>query len=402
MNKFVIVVGIVGIFIALIIILSILTFIYTRLCHRFWSMQPVMHIHNPFSYFVWTPYILQERLPIQNKYTNDLIITKECSAMSALEWQNVYHLVRHHFLPNTFRPPNLTDISCYFQGHSEKCFISMYEDTELLVGNWKNEVVERSRVKGCITSRPLYLEKNTCTIKVHYIDYLCVAQEYRKCGIAPELIQTHFYNIRHALPEKHVCLFKREGAMTGIIPLCVYATECYPLIASKRIKNAPTLLIQCRKSNFMSLVDFLKTTMHKFSMTLISDYAHLLHLIESGTVSIWMDLPSCHVFFFRKTWFQEDDNSNIKHNNSKNNNQKQSLGCFASICKNKDAHTNSFHEACQLELQMSKCAYDNILIERISDNVHIRLTNMKYTVPTAYFFYNYACTTVNAAKTIVI
>ena len=52
-----------------------------------------------------------------------------------------------------------------------------------------------------MTGRPLHVVinngMNDAKFDVYYIDYLCVDKSYRKKGIAPEVIQTHYYNQSH-------------------------------------------------------------------------------------------------------------------------------------------------------------------------------------------------------------
>ena len=86
---------------------------------------------------------------------------------------------------------------------------------------------------GLITSRPLHVQINLGStfkkIDVYYVDYLCVNKIWRKKNIAPQLIQTHEYNQSHSNRKICVSLFKREEELTGIIPLTVYKTYCFPL-----------------------------------------------------------------------------------------------------------------------------------------------------------------------------
>jgi len=416
--------------------------IYTRIFHRFWSMQPVMHVHDIRSYFIWNPYIVEQDLPVENRYTNEIDIKMSVVLdLSAVEWQDIYNLVRHHFLPEKFRPPLVNDISCYFHGHNGKCYISTYRKTELLQ-NTKirttnvdtvdtsdivdtldtSDIVERTVIKGCMTSRPLHLYHNGTideeSVKdVHYIDYLCVAQDERKMGIAQQLIQTHFHLIRRAEPRKHICLFKREGAMTGIVPLCTYVTECYNI----RMRPNPTSndngLIMCNRQNFIYLVEFLKSQEGggKFGILMMCDYIHLLSLIENGAVMVCMDLPR-HVFFFRQTWFSQHGKTKKKTEINEINEIKeikqlkdtiQSLGCFGSICNNKrtnENHSSAFANACNMILLRSTTVtFTDVLIERISDNIRLNITAPKvFSVPTAYFFYNYACPTIASSKVLII
>jgi hypothetical protein len=68
---------------------------------------------------------------------------------------------------------------------------------------------------------------NNTKVKVNYVDYLCVVNEFRKKGITEQLIQNHDYNQRINNPSIQISLFKREGAMNFIVPLCIYQSYLY-------------------------------------------------------------------------------------------------------------------------------------------------------------------------------
>ena len=66
--------------------------------------------------------------------------------------------------------------------------------------------------------------QNKNTFKAFYVDNLCVHKDMRNKGIAPKIIQTHEYIQRHKNKNICVSLFKREGNLTGIVPLTIYTT----------------------------------------------------------------------------------------------------------------------------------------------------------------------------------
>ena len=83
-----------------------------------------------------------------------------------------------------------------------------------------------------MTNRPLYISFNNKNINltVGYVDNLCVHSSNRKQGIAPNLIQTQYYQIQHMNDKLKVYLFKREGDMTAIVPLTTYKTFTYDIL----------------------------------------------------------------------------------------------------------------------------------------------------------------------------
>ena len=98
-----------------------------------------------------------------------------------------------------------------------KTFISVYYKSTIIINDNLSTIPDKQLI-GVMTGRPINITlKNTPTFKAYYIDYLCVHNDYRKNGIAPELIQSHEYIQRHKNKKIHVSLFKREGTLTGIV-----------------------------------------------------------------------------------------------------------------------------------------------------------------------------------------
>ena len=84
------------------------------------------------------------------------------------------------------------------------------------------EVYELEEIRGLITGRPVFLCENGKRRPIYYVDYLCVHKSHRKKDIATKLIATYFYEQRHRVPAIKSCLFKREGKLLNIVPLCTY------------------------------------------------------------------------------------------------------------------------------------------------------------------------------------
>ena len=205
---------------------------------KFWREQPVFHIYD-ISYYFSSNQIIMNELPSKNKYCNFQNIVTGAS-LSPLEITHFVRFIGQHYLQNGFNryAPEAENILPYFlitSNDSGNNFFSIYREPELLQDTGTNTLVNSSKIISVMTSRLVTVEytgANATLIKAFYVDYLCVDKAYRKKGIAPQMIQTHEYNQRHGRHDKNknntpISLFKREGDLTGIVPLTVYKTVVF-------------------------------------------------------------------------------------------------------------------------------------------------------------------------------
>ena len=182
---------------------------------------------------IFPPGIIMHELPQKNKYTNFKDITT--SILSHIDKNKLgtfMNIIKSNYLrngDNVFSPKEKNVIS-YFIGHNHPCFISFYNEQELLNDEKNSQIIEQDKLIGTMTTRPLLVSiKQEATksnerldFPIYYADYLCVDKSKRKQGIAPQIIQTHEYNQRHMNKNIVVSLFKKEDELTGIMPMCIY------------------------------------------------------------------------------------------------------------------------------------------------------------------------------------
>lgn len=385
-------------------ILILIVMAYIKIKFRFWSMQPVFHVYD-FWYYLFPIGIIGYELPTENKYCNFKNI--EClpySSVSKLQKATFFQFIRRNYLQNKENQylPNESNIIPYFEGHNSTCFFSFYYEDELLLDSKKSEFIPTKKCIGAMTTRPLHitinLGKSTDRKKgtnkqelfdCYYVDYLCIDAGHRKKGIAPQIIQTHHHHQRRLNKNILVSLFKREGDLTGIVPLCVYDTYGYYLNGwSKPIAlNAQIALVECGPSNIHHLFDFMKIeTRDKFDICISSEISNLLELIKTKNIFVYMliqdgDVLSC--YFFRKTC------TFVKKN-------VECITLFASILGNKIYKISSIFVQGYMNALWKICtgtSFQFAGIERVADNrIIIDGLLMKPHVisPTAYFFYNFA------------
>jgi hypothetical protein len=386
------------------ILILFFIYIYIRLKYGFWYSQPVFHIYD-LLYIFKPPGIIQHSLPEKNKYTNfKNIETILFSELSEFKKTRLVQFIRSNYLQNkeNIFSPQSENILPYFTGHNTKTFVSFYNEDNIMNDLKTGNIITDKKVIGIMTSRPIYIiihENNKQnTLYAYYVDYLCVDKMFRKKGIASQMIQTHEYNQRHLNKNIVVSLFKREDELTAIVPLCVYST--YGFSVNKWTKphdlHASYTLLEINNQNFHFLFDFMKQNSNQFSVVIYTEVTNMIELIKTKNMFIYVILAENKIisaYFYRKSCTFIEKNMEV-------------LSCFASINNTED---NLFIQG--FKISFWKIAAENMFgfsaIEEISHN-HIIIENLKQKTtpmiisPTAYFFYNFAYTTLSSEKVFII
>jgi hypothetical protein len=391
-------------YILLVIIVCILfVYGYIRIKYGFWALQPVFHVYN-IGYMIFPPGIINHQLPETNKYTNfKNIETIDFNKMSKLKTAKFINFIKANYLQNkdnTFSPKS-SNIIPYFKGHNITSFASFYTEDDLLIDLKKGTTIPDTKITGIMTSRPIHITIKDAKFDAYYIDYLCVDKNYRKKGIAPQIIQTHHYNQRYNNKNIVVSLFKREDELTGIVPLCVYST--YGFSVTKWNKPADFLdgnytLLEINPQNFHVLLDFIKNNNSKFDIVIDTDFSNIIELIKTKNIFIYVVLLEHIVicaYFYRKSCVFVEKNMEV-------------LSCFASINETSELNDIFIHG---FKLSFWKiadknyfgfCAIENISHNNIIIDNLILKTKPSIVSPTAYFFYNFAYPTFKSEKVLIL
>jgi len=399
----------------LLIIIIIILFIYgyIRVKYGFWAIQPVFHVYN-IGYMIFPPGIIEHHLPEVNKYTNfkdiDTIVFDKMSKLKTAQFIN---FIKKNYLQNkdnTFSPKS-ANIVPYFKGHNTFSFVSFYtEDSVLIDLSNKNtdknsipDIIQNKKIIGVMTSRPLHIiinGKAEANFDAYYVDYLCVDKNYRRKGIAPQVIQTHHYNQRYNNKNIVVSLFKREDELTGIVPLCAYSTYGFPV--TKWTKPDDLLgnltLLEITPQNFHLLLDFIKNNSSKFDIFINTEISNIIELIKTKNIFIYGILLEKQIvcaYFYRKSCVFVEKNMEV-------------LSCFASINETSELNDVFIH-GFKLSFwniadknYFGFCAIENISHNNIIiDNLMLK-TKPSIISPTAYFFYNFAYPTFKAEKVLIL
>jgi hypothetical protein len=391
------------------ILFIVLSIAYLRHKNKFWRIQPVFHFYDV-SYYFFPPGLIQKGLPERNIYCNfKNIETLTISKMENYKWDSkIVPFIRKHYLQNreNIYSPKKENILPYFLGHNMESFLSFYTVDESLLDNKTKDIIIDKKVVGIMTSRPLSItiRENEIKMNVYYVDYLCVDKRQRKKGIAPQIIQTHEYNQRHKNRKVAISLFKREGEITGIVPMCLYNTYGYNISNwSLPVSLAiPYQIIEIGVSTISMLQHFIQEKKDAFSLFAISEIGNIIELIRTGNIFCFLlvdkqkrDTEILAAFFFRKT-------STFVRNNV------ETIPCIASLCSNRDEmdshlYTSSFLH-CLYLLQKKNSFFKYAVIEEISDNDILvdSLGTADITNPTAYFFYNFAFPTFSSQQVFIL
>jgi hypothetical protein len=412
--------------------LILLIYICIKLSYGFWYYQPVFHLYD-FWYYFFPCGIIQHHLPEVNKYTNlneiETVTFTDEFVKSKHRVDDFMNLVQINYLQNgeNVFSPKEDNVIPYFIGHVGPCFFSFFTKPQLLLENNKTQTnkenkenapsppnfVQGKKVIAAMTTRPLHVMiKNRDgstwnSFDVYYVDYLCVDYGNRKKGTAQQVIQTHHYNQRRNNTKILVSLFKREGRLTGIVPLCVYTTfgfsmESWSRSAEDAVPSA-FKVVACGGYNARFLLDFMKETRVFFDICISPELSNVLELVKTGNLYLYFLLDSANndvmaAYFFRKTCTYMTKG-------------RECLQCFGSICKTQDAlFMQGFHEALAMTVNHDgKTRFHYLSVENISHNDKIlaalaQVKRYKYELesPTAYFFYNFAYSTFNPNKVLII
>ena len=176
--------------------------------------------------------------------------------------------------------PTKESIFSYFEKHDKPCFISLFFKDDPLFHYSKKTIIPRQKCIASFTGRPLSMILHGNTLNINYVDYLCVAKNYRKKGIAPRIIYTHYVQSRRNKAAL-VYLFKREGVTTFITPMTAYFTYGfeYEPVPQVSIFNKPILITQ---SSFQTFYHYIQSIKDDIPCFVCPSFSHLQYLVEKN------------------------------------------------------------------------------------------------------------------------
>ncbi len=379
-------------------VIIIIAAIYIRLKFQFWSIQPVFHLWD-IHHWIFTNKIIAPELPQVNKYIK-LLDVQSIDVKDAEEDHitAVCDFIHTNYLRSKLADwnPTVDDIMSYLDTNLGKSFISAYTNT-------KNSLTTEKELLGVITQRPMFVNFNDGTkIIVNYVDNLTVRKDSRKQGIAPNLIQTHLYQCRR-MGCNPVCLFKREGDMTAIVPLTTFETSGYFIkdIPHNKFNIPSTAVISIKKTNTQSFIDLIKLVEKDYECTINTELTTILSLISANKLLVYAvvlqgDVVCCYVF--------RNTPSIMKTTTPPS--RISELICSINKAPYDDIFYTGFSMACR-RLQ-KKTGANVVTIEQVGDNCTLAKINERHGIntctscPTAFFLYNYARYSIRPEKMMCI
>lgn len=399
--------------IGMLVIMIVILYTYIRISYGFWFYQPVFHLYDIYSY-MFPCGIVEYDMPKYTKFTNlqdiSMYSVNELLDTNNYKWKNFVHFIarQYHKTDTSYFLPREKHVTPYFTNHTHPCFISFYYDSLILEDIKEKTMIPTKKIVSVMTSRPMEIIFNRSyrrdKMSVYYIDYLCVHADYRKRGIAPEIIQTHYYSQRRKNGIIHANLFKREGELTGIVPLCLYTSHLYPLSYDLMHGSLPPNInvIECTKSTLFYLSDFMKDNASLFDINICCEVSNILDLINTGNYLIYFILD------------QDEECSRqirgciiLKRTRVFVEKNKEMLSCIASM-KEPALSDDLFYDAFRCVLSKIKIHFSYLMIENISHNNYL-INKMRshdqqemVVTPMAYFFHNFIYNTLPANKVIIV
>lgn len=401
---------IVAIFSIIIFIFFVFVLLYVRK-NSFWITQPVFHIYDISYYFKGSKKI-NNTLPLINSYTDLYNIhfmnfnefkKKQKNINDYLQLINKHYNTPNYFLFEIHFLPYFDLIE------KQETFISFSYNKKMYVDTGNN-IIDMNSIIGSITSRKMNVfffkgNKNIDSMNIQYIDFLCVHKDFRKQKVAPNLIQTHYYQLSHYFKNTPISLFKKEGDLNSIIPLCLYKTYFFSTKKWNKPVGMPAnyKIIRINQSNFNNFIEFLSNSISELLDIFISpSYENILSLVKSKNYYIYIvinetklpiDQMEC-LYIFKKPCITIDN--------------KEILTCIGSL-KLEDMTEDKFQHIFKVifwDLCL-KYRYRICMIEDISYN-HIILKNLiqknkiLFKETYAYYFHNFLYHTISSKKILIL
>ena len=353
--------------------------IVLRLRNPFWAKQ---HVYHYWDAHLWLTNgkILSNGPPISNSYVDPLHIhTTRCADVSDTVKDEVVDLISADYLrsEDVNYIPSASDVFEYLQGHQS------------LISRWRD-----GDIRGVLTSRSLEAKLPIIGDKVvGYVDNLTVKKRFRRKGIAPRLIQTYLFQSRGINKNVNVYFFKREGETNPTVPAVRYFAEFY-----KRkdfglpTKNGVQLLDE---TELVFVLEALERERQKSKMAVTMPNSDLLRLVKSNKICILkysttQGKLACMMLVRKIPSFD-------KHNTPL-------LEVFCALSNTTTPCSGKEFKMLLTGLSLIEPVF-NLSIERIGA-LALPAYNIEavpdQVCPMGYFFYNYACQTLDSSECLVI
>ena len=446
-----------------VIVLFLTATAYIRIKMKFWHLQPVFHLYD-LRYWVQPPGIIKPELPTGNKFLNivniqTVAITDEdndtnTGALNAVDIDRACALIQQHFVSDkrVRYEPSKADLLAYLRHSNHSGYLSFYKKPKMLFV--PAEVAEASALPtsesaldhyslaAVCSARPLNVlgtSRSGANFVTYYVDNLCVKPAYRQQGLAPQMIQTQCHQLRHLNKKIQTCLFKREGALTAIVPLVAFHTAAF-WMASLNFPplHASTTCIDVNVKQLGLFADFVKAERGRFTWSIMPDLSNIAGLLTAGCLSIHLLTQAglsraLYVFRHPKLYYKmgstavkgpnKEQASQQQQGSQQQAPQQQAIELITAL-KGNTISSELFVAGLGLALKQDRSrsaaggagqgnssggatAAEVLLLEQVADAVQlgeaIKTSSAPlFTSPTAFYWYNYAAYTCEPSKFLIL
>jgi hypothetical protein len=400
-------------FLTCFIIYYLTIIIIFKIKSRFWYIQPCYHFYD-LHYIFYNNKVIHPELPKINSFVSfEKVITYTPDDIQKEQFDSIIELLKREYYhtKNAVYNPTIQSVLPYLTNNYYNSFISLaVTPTYKFVGKSDsntNHIIKYNDIIGCIMSKAICITIPTGEFYSYYVDFFCIKSEFRKLGYSEIMIQSHEYSNRMKTRDIQVHLFKREGNITGIVPVVKYDTYLYdlthyfdlitPSSFLYNIKNIyhsqSPILLQITKLNIQLIYDYLSEIKnnHIFQFIATVHISNFKELIETKNIYcfVLMYKQKIYASYFLKNTFMEIEKGGGDLG------QHTTISCFASI-KDNDYDTIMDYSFCQTFYQIIQIIrqegliFSYLFIENISHN-HLLIKDCTYIskTKTAYFLYNY-------------
>ena len=379
--------------------LSVLVSLYLRIRAPFWRTQPVFHVYD-IHHWIRPCGLINKDPPEFNRYVDRRLKTLCVDDLDSEIVARLTGFINDNYLRelDVHYAPTSSDIFLPLTCFGAKPLCTVQKEDSLL-STADGTLTNDYRIIACITSRPIAVTISGDTMLSNYVDNLCVMKGNRKKGVAPTAIQTHLYDAARINASIRTCLFKREGEMTGIVPLTLYQSHIVdPQLLSSPSLVSGTKIVRIDENNLHFFIDLWRNQENRFTVTAKPDVGLLRlllckkHLYAYGEMS-GTNLSSAFIFRNPCTRYKG-----------------QLVGdCVISIVSSPSAHKENmwaFQRAARRFMTKTGC--NLLLMEELGDGVGLWKflagtgATPLTTCPCAYFMHNYATYTAPKEKCMML
>lgn len=356
--------------------------VYIGLSSTFWGLQPVFHVYD-IHYWLYPIGIIQRYIGNKNKYVDEINIkTTDTRKCSYTLMSDVSKFITDNFLePHDFKyapSPRTLKKMLYSRGNDTSYISVLRDDIDIC------SVITSS-------SYIIYIDGGT-RINTHYVDHLCVRSDMRKRNVAPKTISTLIYNMCKC-EEVGTFLFKREGELTGIVPLTVFNLSSYVVSDIIHLsRENPYKTNRFYADDIISLTNIIENTIRNLmDVLVVPSSSKLVSLLKSDIFMIYEIRDDDDIFMglyvFKKTSVSHLDGFTAECILAFNNNMKTCdfANTFVTLMKDISKEFNICY----------------ITIDELCHGSDITANLVEYkddTCISAYFMYNYATYTKPARR----